>query len=203
MKDLRTGRIGKHNYQLLESLIETGKTSAEIADIFGVNPETVRKYARNRGLKIRRVDMKMERHPCWNGGTTYDRSGYLLRRVLKDGPYGYLIRAIAQRGKPGTDYSGYAPEHRIVAHDMLGRKLLPGEVVDHIDGNKLNNAPSNLRIFPSNAEHLRVTLKGKVPNWTHEGFAAMKAPRPNHWKKALPQKPTRARSKTDGLASPQ
>ena len=43
--------------------------------------------------------------------------------------------------------------HRLVAEQVLGRKLLPGEVVHHIDGNKRNNAPENLMIFSSQSEH--------------------------------------------------
>lgn len=43
--------------------------------------------------------------------------------------------------------------HRIVAEQKLGRKLLPGEVVHHIDGNIRNNNPENLMIFPSQKEH--------------------------------------------------
>lgn len=46
--------------------------------------------------------------------------------------------------------------HRIVAAEMLGRDLLPGEVVHHIDGDKHNNDPSNLAVLPSQAEHARV-----------------------------------------------
>lgn len=46
-------------------------------------------------------------------------------------------------------------EHRIVAEKMLGRPLQSGEVVHHIDGNKRNNAETNLRIFGSQAEHAR------------------------------------------------
>lgn len=61
---------------------------------------------------------------------------------------------------------------------ILGRYLLAEEVVDHIDGNTLNNDPKNLRLFPSNAEHLRVTLKGKVPQWSEEGIAAIHRLRP-------------------------
>lgn len=43
--------------------------------------------------------------------------------------------------------------HRIVAEEKLGRKLLPGEVVHHIDGNKRNNDPGNLMVFSSQEEH--------------------------------------------------
>lgn len=53
-------------------------------------------------------------------------------------------------------------EHRQVAAQMLGRELLPGEVVHHIDGNKRNNSPENLMVFSSQAEHARYhkRLKG-------------------------------------------
>jgi len=43
--------------------------------------------------------------------------------------------------------------HRIVAEQILGRPLKPGEVVHHIDGNKRNNNPENLMVFASQALH--------------------------------------------------
>ena len=38
-------------------------------------------------------------------------------------------------------------EHRVIAERMLGRPLSAAEVVHHKDGNKLNNAPSNLEVM--------------------------------------------------------
>lgn len=46
-------------------------------------------------------------------------------------------------------------EHRKVARQILGRELLPGEVVHHTDRDKHNNNPSNLMIFANQAEHAK------------------------------------------------
>jgi hypothetical protein len=45
--------------------------------------------------------------------------------------------------------------HRVVAEEILGRPLRKGEVVHHLDGNKRNNAPENLVVFSSQAEHAK------------------------------------------------
>jgi endogenous inhibitor of DNA gyrase (YacG/DUF329 family) len=50
--------------------------------------------------------------------------------------------------------------HRQVAAETLGRALKPEEIVHHIDGNKWNNAPDNLEVLPSQAEHARRHLSG-------------------------------------------
>jgi hypothetical protein len=44
-------------------------------------------------------------------------------------------------------------EHRVIAEYMLGRELLPDEIVHHIDGDPRNNAPENLFVFSSQSEH--------------------------------------------------
>lgn len=56
------------------------------------------------------------------------------------------------KGKTYTKtYGRYT--HRIVAEEMLGRPLKPGEVAHHIDRNKRNNNPENLMVFANQAEH--------------------------------------------------
>lgn len=57
--------------------------------------------------------------------------------------------------------------HRIVMSLILGRLLLDSETVDHIDGNKLNNNPTNLRIVTMsqnalNKHHSRVDSNNKL-----------------------------------------
>jgi hypothetical protein len=45
--------------------------------------------------------------------------------------------------------------HRRVAEKMVGGKIYSGREVHHVDGNKSNNRPSNLRIV-SSEEHKRI-----------------------------------------------
>lgn len=45
-------------------------------------------------------------------------------------------------------------EHRVVAEEKIGRSLLSSEHVHHIDGNRANNDPDNLRVM-SGSEHIR------------------------------------------------
>jgi hypothetical protein len=108
----------------------------------------------------------MQEQPMWNGGEKLMK-GYIYRRV-PDHPN-------------GTKHGNYVAVHRLVMERKLGRYLLPTEVVDHIDGNIQNNHPDNLRVFSSNAEHLRETLKGKRPNWSAAGKRQISDGKKEYW----------------------
>lgn len=70
------------------------------------------------------------------------------------------IKKRADRKRGSGKWNGYIKrnrrhEHRSVAEQILGRPLRRGEIVHHKDGLKRNNAPENLEVIPSQAEHAR------------------------------------------------
>jgi hypothetical protein len=80
-----------------------------------------------------------QRNPFWRGGRSIASNGYVLIRV----GVGHHL----------ADVRGYAYEHRLKAEEKLGRRLLPGEQVHHLDGNQLNNELSNLEVQRDIAHH--------------------------------------------------
>jgi hypothetical protein len=80
-----------------------------------------------------------ENNPAWLGGTYIEpEKGYRMVR-----------RPSHHRARQ----NGYVLEHLLVAENVLGRRLRRGEEVHHIDGDKLNNHPSNLKVYASHREH--------------------------------------------------
>ena len=116
------------------------------------------------GKKFMRYKNMIHNHIfCCNAHATQFRSENMRRVNAELNPTRMTdevrehVRQGHLRSIPGSDKT-YAKihgrhEHRVVAEQMLGRELRPGEVVHHIDGNKRNNDPSNLHVFASQSEH--------------------------------------------------
>lgn len=157
--DLKGCRQPEVVLKVLE-LASSGLYTAEIAEIVNKTPKAVQKIYRRYNFPDMQnfFPPRQEERYDWKGGIKMMK-GYAYQR---------------SPGHPnGTKHGNYVAVHRLVVEKKIGRYLLPTEVVDHIDGDITNNSPENLRVFESNAEHLRVTLKGRCPNWSAEGKAKL------------------------------
>lgn len=75
----------------------------------------------------------------WKGGRSVASNGYVLIRVGTDHHL--------------ADVRGYAYEHRLVAEQMINRRLLPGEIVHHKNEVKTDNRPENLEVVKDQSHH--------------------------------------------------
>lgn len=60
-------------------------------------------------------------------------------------------RGYEHRYRPDSysaDSKGYVPTHRAVAEEKIGGAIRKNRVVHHIDYDKTNNKPNNLRVMP-------------------------------------------------------
>jgi len=140
-------------------------SSSEIAEKAGDNSKYVKKMMLRYNLPRRMVNVvPPHRNRFYKCGRHINKDGY----VSVICPKSHLQMA---------NKNGRVLEHRLVMSEKIGRNLHTHEVVDHIDGIKLHNIPSNLRLFQSNGDHLRETLKGNCPQWSEAGLIVLNSTR--------------------------
>ncbi len=136
--------------QTIATLLKDGIYLQEIARQTGYPETSVRRWAEQLGLpipKCRSGPLQGPEHSEWGGGRKLDKHGYV-----------YLWMPL----HPAANNAGCVFEHRVSMEVQLRRYLTAEEVVDHRDDVPYHNWPSNLTLYPSNAEHLRATLSGRV-----------------------------------------
>lgn len=123
------------------------RSIAEIASLLGTTPKVVLREMNRLGLPRRKSGARPH---APRRKKLQDKSQYVQ---------------VYLPGHPGANNLGYVREHRLVMETKLGRVLQPGEVVHHLDENKLNNAPDNLALFPSMAAHIRHHNQERSSAW--------------------------------------
>lgn len=119
-----------------------------IANELEISTVIVARYLDKYGIKKRTKSEQQvgPRASNWKGGKRINKSnGYIERKV---------------HNHPNANARGCKYEHQLVAELKLGRYLKAGEVVHHIDLNKLNNNFDNIVVL-SNSDHAKVHSKIK------------------------------------------
>ncbi|HUV95969.1 MAG TPA: hypothetical protein VMV98_00725 [Acidobacteriaceae bacterium] len=86
-----------------------------------------------------------DKNPAWKGGVIqrHRHGNYVQVRYVRAPEW---ARLMARK-------DGYVMEHRLVMANRIGRTLLRMEVVHHDDHAPLNNATTNLELWPDNRSH--------------------------------------------------
>lgn len=144
------------NEDLVLQLARDGVRGREIARRIGANERHVRAFLDARQIpRSRSFASHGPKNPAWKGGRIVTTQGYVKLWVPNH---------------PDCNKAGYVWEHRLVMEAMIGRRLLPKEVVHHKNKKPADNRPENLQLFSENSEHLRQELKGQCPKWSPEGY---------------------------------
>lgn len=102
--------------------------------------ETVCKRVTKSTKGITRPHLQKASSPNWKGGRYIDAHGYVMIHI-------------GNNLKVKSKWESYKKEHTALMETKLKRKLVKGEQVHHIDGDRQNNIKSNLVLMKSSKEH--------------------------------------------------
>lgn len=147
-RESQFGRLCVSDDLLRKLYVAQGLCYREIAELLGCSVSTVGNMIKKAGIK-KRNEAKQQRLPPQKRETRFYKRGYV---------YLYLPES------PMANRSGCVAEHRLVYSAYIGRPLLAGEVIHHINGIKDDNRVENLMLM-SVSEHNALTAKEHPAVW--------------------------------------
>lgn len=154
-------RIALPERDALENLyVEQKKSTVEIARIFKCNYLTVAHRLKKHGIPIRSPSeyskLNWEKYPeSFKRG--HEKRVYPKYGKLKTGGRfvdGHGFVRIMMKDHPAADSKGYVLEHILVYERITQKNFKRGEIIFHINGDKLDSDPKNLMHFDSLSEFL-------------------------------------------------